>query len=27
MGLDREKVTEVLNEIVDLELAGAVRYT
>jgi bacterioferritin len=27
MGLDREKVTEVLNEIVELELAGAVRYT
>jgi bacterioferritin len=27
MGLDRKKVTEVLNQIVELELAGAVRYT
>lgn len=27
MALDREKVTEVLNQIVELELAGAVRYT
>jgi bacterioferritin (cytochrome b1) len=27
MELDRKKVTEVLNEIVELELAGAVRYT
>jgi bacterioferritin len=27
MGFDKKKVTEVLNEIVELELAGAVRYT
>lgn len=27
MGLHKEKVTEVLNEIVELELSGAVRYT
>jgi hypothetical protein len=26
-GMEREKVLETLNEIVELELAGAVRYT
>jgi bacterioferritin len=27
MGLDRDEAVKVLNEIVELELAGAVRYT